>query len=248
MTTPIFVPDNDLHNMLRIVDAPDLGDDGEGLPWSTLDGLRALIPCTVIEFAGLEVENRREYVTQSLGMPDPLGDEAAFWAHYWESSCSYADRTGDTRSVVQTTDFHTRREYRQTPIYTDYFGPLGHDQGMDACLPDGPGRQLRLILFRGRADPEFTDRDRALLVLLRPHLYAAHQQVLRRRLGIPKLTKRQWELLRLVEAGLSNTQIARRLLVTENTVRKHLENIYERLQVSSRTAALARAFPERFLT
>ena len=127
--------------------------------------------------------------------------------------------------------------------------PDGHDldHSMKVCLPDGPGRQLRLIVHRGRTDPEFTERERALLVLLRPHLHAAHVQVLRRGRGIPQLTNRQWELLRLVDAGLSNTQIARRLHVTEYTVRKHLENIYGRLQVSSRTAALARAFPERAL-
>ena len=44
-------------------------------------------------------------------------------------------------------------------------------------------------------------------------------------------------------AGHTNTQIARRLGVTEGTVRTHLENIYERLDVSSRTAAVTRAFP-----
>jgi DNA-binding NarL/FixJ family response regulator len=51
--------------------------------------------------------------------------------------------------------------------------------------------------------------------------------------------------LRLVAAGHTNAQIARRLGVTEGTVRIHLQNIYARLQVSSRTAAVTRAFPDR---
>ena len=242
MTTPILVSENDLHTMLRVVNAPDLGDDGEGLPWSTMHALMALIPCKVIGFNGMDVENRRHYFTQGIDEPYPPCDEAVFWAHYRESNCSYPERTGDLRSVLMTTDFSTLHENRQTPIHVDHFGPLDQDHAMDASLPDGPGRLLRLILFRGRADPDFTERDRALLILLRPHLHAAHQQVLRRRLGIPELTNRQWELLRLVEAGLSNTQIARRLHVTDNTVRKHLENIFERLQVLNRTAAVARAF------
>jgi transposase-like protein len=38
-------------------------------------------------------------------------------------------------------------------------------------------------------------------------------------------------------------KIARRLGLSEGTVRKHLENIYTRLNVSSRTAAVTRAFP-----
>ena len=55
---------------------------------------------------------------------------------------------------------------------------------------------------------------------------------------------RYWELLCLVAVGHTNAQIARRLDVTEKTVGKHLENIYTRLQVSSRTAAVTRAFPD----
>jgi len=50
--------------------------------------------------------------------------------------------------------------------------------------------------------------------------------------------------MRLLAAGCTNTQIARRLGISEGTVRTHLENIYERLGVSSRTAAVIRAFPE----
>jgi DNA-binding NarL/FixJ family response regulator len=48
-----------------------------------------------------------------------------------------------------------------------------------------------------------------------------------------------------VAAGHTNTQIARRIGLSEGTVRTHLENIYERLQVSSRTAAATRAFAGR---
>jgi DNA-binding NarL/FixJ family response regulator len=59
----------------------------------------------------------------------------------------------------------------------------------------------------------------------------------------PDLTPRQRQLLRLVAAGLTNRQIARHVGLSEHTVRKHIENIFERLQVTSRTAAVARAFP-----
>jgi DNA-binding CsgD family transcriptional regulator len=61
----------------------------------------------------------------------------------------------------------------------------------------------------------------------------------------PRLTPRQNELLRLLSAGRTNHQIARRLGISEGTVRTHLEHIYEKLGVSSRTAAVARAFPGR---
>ena len=60
-----------------------------------------------------------------------------------------------------------------------------------------------------------------------------------------RLTPRQNELLRLLAAGHTNSQIARRLGISEGTVRTHLENIYDKLGVSSRTAAVFRTFPDR---
>jgi hypothetical protein len=53
------------------------------------------------------------------------------------------------------------------------------------------------------------------------------------------------DVLHLIAVGHTNAQIAHRLGVSEGTVRTHLENIYARLQVSSRTAAVTRAFPDR---
>jgi DNA-binding NarL/FixJ family response regulator len=79
---------------------------------------------------------------------------------------------------------------------------------------------------------------------LRPHLQQAYLDAERRRHPAPRLTPRQKDLLRLLAAGHTNTQIARRLGISEGTVRSHLEDIYERLNVSSRTAAVTRAFPD----
>lgn len=56
------------------------------------------------------------------------------------------------------------------------------------------------------------------------------------------LTEREVEVLRLVAAGHTNREIAVRLVLSEHTVRRHLQNIYVKLGVSSRTAASAFAF------
>src|SRR5262249_23156591 len=54
------------------------------------------------------------------------------------------------------------------------------------------------------------------------------------------LSWREWQVIGLVEAGKSNAEIAAELWIAPGTVRKHLENIYAKLAVRSRTAALAR--------
>ena len=51
------------------------------------------------------------------------------------------------------------------------------------------------------------------------------------------LTARELEILQLVSEGLSNSEMARRLWVTEQTVKFHLSNIYRKLDVSNRTQA-----------
>jgi DNA-binding NarL/FixJ family response regulator len=51
------------------------------------------------------------------------------------------------------------------------------------------------------------------------------------------LTARELEILQLVAEGLSNSEMARRLWVTEQTVKFHLSNIYRKLEVSNRTQA-----------
>ena len=53
----------------------------------------------------------------------------------------------------------------------------------------------------------------------------------------PDLTKREIEILRLVAEGHSNSQLARMLWVTEQTVKFHLSNVYRKLGVSNRTRA-----------
>jgi DNA-binding NarL/FixJ family response regulator len=56
------------------------------------------------------------------------------------------------------------------------------------------------------------------------------------------LTDRELEVLRLVAAGKSNRDIAAELVISEHTVRRHVQNIFAKLNVSSRAGATASAF------
>jgi DNA-binding CsgD family transcriptional regulator len=61
------------------------------------------------------------------------------------------------------------------------------------------------------------------------------------------LSGRELEVLRLVAAGKTNREIARALFVSEHTVARHLQNIFHKLGVSSRTAATAFAFEHQLV-
>ena len=55
------------------------------------------------------------------------------------------------------------------------------------------------------------------------------------------LSERELEVLRLIASGLSNREIAQDLFVTPGTAKRHVHNIYRKLEVRSRTQAIARA-------
>jgi DNA-binding NarL/FixJ family response regulator len=57
----------------------------------------------------------------------------------------------------------------------------------------------------------------------------------------PEVTRREREVLCLLAEGLTNRQIAQRLVVSEHTVHRHVTNILRKLELPSRTAAAAHA-------
>ena len=111
---------------------------------------------------------------------------------------------------------------------------------MGLRIPARPGL-TKTFMFRS-SRRAFTERDRLVLELLRPHLRVIDETYERRgRLAcdVP-LTRREREILGWVEAGKTNPEIAEILWISPLTVRKHLENAYEKLGVRTRTAAVAR--------
>jgi DNA-binding CsgD family transcriptional regulator len=255
MSTPVRASDQDLRALAAIVseDRPDLPAE-VGLPLSLLADLKDQIRCDAVSFEGLDSNQRANWFWQEIPPIDPPGWEdldQVHWENYWDcKSCCYPDRTGDLRSITRISDFYSATQWHSSGMYGAYARPLGVEHHLVLCLPEvpgpaaEPGRTVRLMFKRGPG-PDFSERDRALLVLLRPHLHQAYLDAESRRHPIPQLTPRHTDLLRLVAAGHTNIQIARRLGISEGTVRTHLENIYSRLHVSSRTAAITRAFPDR---
>jgi DNA-binding CsgD family transcriptional regulator len=241
------VRESDLRGMLDVVEAARATDVAEGLPTVVLERVRALVACDVLAFVELDTARQISFHDQSVPDDDDPGDndpgDDAFWRHYWDSlPCCYPDRSGDDRSVTTLSDFYTQRQWHNTGMYVDYLGQFGVEREAMLCLSAPAGRTRRLLFFRGPG-PDFDGRDRLLLSLLRPLLNELYQELERRRRPVPDLTPRQWELLHLLASGRSNAEIALELVVTKDTVRKHLENIFARLGVTTRTGAIAQAFP-----
>ncbi len=65
--------------------------------------------------------------------------------------------------------------------------------------------------------------------------------------GVPRLTDRELEVLRLIARGQANKDIARDLFISENTVKNHVRNILDKLQLHSRMEAAMYAVREKLI-
>jgi pimeloyl-ACP methyl ester carboxylesterase/DNA-binding CsgD family transcriptional regulator len=124
----------------------------------------------------------------------------------------------------------------------------------DACIPFGLGRELAA----GIPGAEFVELDSRNHILLEPEpAWARFRQEVSSFLGedpgpdrraappdarlLESLTTREREVLELVARGLGNGEIAKSLFISEKTVRNHLTNIFDKLDVDSRARAIVLA-------
>lgn len=241
----------DLQGILSfLVDVNDLEFD-EPYPVEVVARLQDLVPCDALTYQDVDLHAKRFRAV--VGFPrdgeDDEDDEGLYWTVGPCPISDYRMRTGDL-SAVRMSDVIGRRRYHELPIYQEYFHPAGLDHMIDLGLPTAPRRHRSFILFRGTGAGDFSERDRAVLEVLRPQLCGleAHAALRRRLSGAlrlqggesstcTELTPREREIVELVAEGKTNAQIAAQLWVASSTVKKHLEHVYEKLGVGRRTAA-----------
>jgi LuxR family transcriptional regulator, maltose regulon positive regulatory protein len=120
---------------------------------------------------------------------------------------------------------------------------LGEPEGFIRTFVD-EGRLLKPLLRRALADgitPEYTAKLLGIIdseEQLRQAKNAKREQVAA---SLEFLSNRELEILRLVVAGLSNGQIADRLIISPGTVKRHVHNIFEKLNARDRLHAVNRA-------
>jgi LuxR family maltose regulon positive regulatory protein len=96
------------------------------------------------------------------------------------------------------------------------------------------GTPMREVLVRAvSVDPGYVGQ------LLKA--FDAETDVLNSSMESVQLTARENEVLQLIAAGLPNKQIEETLLISKNTVRTHIKNLYNKLDVNSRTQAVQKA-------
>ena len=145
--------------------------------------------------------------------------------------------------AVRESDMLSYRERRKSQLWWEVDRHLGNDS-LALWLPAPEEGLMRRLNFTSLERGAIPDRYVQILQLLAPHFVTLYRRAAARRArGAHSLVSpRELEILSLVGAGRTNKEIARELWLSPHTVRSHLENVFEKLEVTNRTAAVARVF------
>jgi DNA-binding CsgD family transcriptional regulator len=243
----MHVPLSGLKHAMELVGTLGDLDDPAGLAELALPRLDQLIGCDSLSYNEIGPAPGAVEVAAYPGdivTPATLAGFAAF-AHEHPLIAHYR-LTGDDQPVKMS-DFLSQEGLHRLGLYTEVFRPLRVEYQIAVSLPGLDGQVVGIAL--NRADSDFTEDHRALLAVLRGPLAAAlerSRERLRAREGLATanpleldgLTTRELRILHLAALGRTNTAIAHALDISPRTVAKHLEHIYRKLDVTSRTSAV----------
>lgn len=244
---------SDYEAVLDFVCQVHSGGGMDTFPWRAIAGIGALIPSDILTYNEIETQQQRAYVVEHPAGVITASQLTTFerLAHQHPLIRHYA-LTRDTQPR-KISDFLSLREFRQLDLYQEFFREVAVNYQMAVTIPSSTSLVIGIALNRTTRD--FSERDRAVLGVIRPHLAQSYQNAvertaLRERTDaaervlwsasaacMASLTSREQEVLALVAAGKTNLQIAACLALSPRTVQKHLEHIYDKVGVRSRTAA-----------
>jgi DNA-binding CsgD family transcriptional regulator len=146
--------------------------------------------------------------------------------------------------VFKETDIVNDNIRKKSQFYTEFLEPEGLIYSC-GCNIVFEGINLgALNLYRTSEKKDFDERDIYILEQLQPHLInklsqskeTVYEEDIRKRL-ITKynLTDREMEIIDLVYTGLRNDDIGEKLYISINTVKKHMNNIFNKIGVKSRS-------------
>ena len=241
------ISERDVAALLELVHDGAAAPDGEAFPTEVLHALAELIPsdaCVGYQEADVGNGFRVVELVEVVGEPLSPDAEAAYDTLGLENPM-HCRINARTHHALRLSDLLTRRQRRTLAWDALVWRVHGIDDALRVWLPAAPGRSRSVYLERGGKN--YTDRELTLFALLRPHLVrmARNAEARLRFHGHRELTPREAEVLGWIAEGKTNAEIGRLLFISPHTVRTHIENIFEKLDVHTRTAAACYARPSR---
>jgi len=171
--------------------------------------------------------------------------DRAIFDHFFAEHPLVRFHSGNLRGGAhRISDSLSATDFRNGALYNEYYRRIGIDHVV--ALPLFVDRGLLVSFVLNRSKRDFSARECARLDLVREPLAALYRNLLARgrdARGFAALpvTVREREVLSWLAAGKTDKDIGQILGMSPRTVQKHLQHIYEKLGVETRTAAVVRA-------
>ncbi|MBE7554870.1 MAG: hypothetical protein HS126_27790 [Anaerolineales bacterium] len=171
--------------------------------------------------------------------------EAAALLERLRQAASASDRLGRVLEVLvlEALAYQTQNDPDQALVCLEQALTLAEPEGyMRIFLDEGQPMIALLTTATSRLPaPHQAYIESLLAAFRREQAKSLHPSSLSLQPLIEPLSERELEILRLIAAGMSNGEIAQKLVVTVGTVKWHLNNVYGKLDARSRTQAVAKA-------
>jgi hypothetical protein len=188
--------------------------------------LPRLVASEITTLSVCDLARNTRSVTSSPGASISKADREAFDRYFAEHPLVRYHSATRGAGSHRISDSLPTDAFRETPLYNDYYRRIGIDHVIAVPLYVDRGLLVSFVLNRKGRD--FSDREKALLDLVREPLAALYRHALSRERALQSLP-------------VTDRQIAEILGMSPRTVQKHLQHIYEKLGVETRTAAVMRA-------
>ena len=221
---------------------------GEGFARGALESLPRLVSAELTTLSNCDLETGRRRVVSDLPSAIPEREIRAFDRHFHAHPLVCEHGRNPEAKTRRLSDLVTAAEFRGSPLFDEYYRPIGIDHVMAVPIHVDQSTLVSFVFNRSRRD--FDDRERARLEAIRPHLgdfYRLGRAMDRARqvqwapAADSALTPREREVLQWLAGGKTDRDIGDILGISPRTVHKHLQRIYEKLGVETRTAAVVRA-------
>lgn len=235
-------------------------DTYEKLKEEFLPRLRLLIPFSYASIISVNPADKNQIIPTPVCFPDYFYEaETLYIQHMNEDHLLWINNVRESQ-LVRESDLVNDEQRLNSALYRHCYQKFNVYDSMQYSIVCHHEFSGILTIFRTRIDGDFTDDDMFFLRSLGSHINTVYERVLYpdKNTGCTSLaeqvsalaqeyslTSREKEILSLIYAFDNNDEIAETLGIRENTIQKHLQNIFRKTKTSSRWELLRLASPTK---
>ncbi len=219
--------------------------------YTILNEIRGYIPYDAAHF--MSYDNDKVVDFKKIDIPDKTVDD---YNDFYYKKDTIKKRFFNEKKASKSSLIIDYREWCKTEFFNDFLLPNSYYYLCGIDIHHNNQLLATLTLIRSKKSRDFKTIDLLFLnrisTCIGNHIYLLKEynqnmtrnitfkELQKERIENLELTPREIEIARLVKSGLTNKEISNRLFISKNTVKKHLQNIYNKCDVSNKVSLVSK--------